>query len=359
MSTSPDGGCVMASKGRGKPRHPLWELTLARLLEFWRSPGSVFWVFIFPVVLAVALGIAFRHKGTDSIRVAIVGNNPALSQTLSDIPNLDLLDFTGEEAFDQLHRGHLDALVEYSNNEFILQFDPSRPDGDSIRLRLSDALQRAHGREDVATIIEEHVTSGGGRYIDFLIPGLIGMNMMSSCMWGIGYAVVDQRKRKLLRRFAATPMNRAHYLLGFMFSRMLFLVLEVGLLLIFGRYVFDINVQGSLLAVWGFAILGALTFSGMSVLIASRTENTEVASGWMNFAMMPMWLLSGTFFDYHRFPEVVHPFIRALPLTAVNDSLRGLINHGESITSLGLEAAVLAVWGTIAFFLALRFFRWQ
>ncbi len=349
----------MARRGRGKPTHPLYELTLARLLEFWRSPGSVFWVFIFPVVLAVALGIAFRHKGADSIRIAMVGGDAALTQTLSKIPDFEFLELTEQEALDRLHRGRLDALIDAGPDLFTLHFDPTRPDGDAIRLRLSDALQRSLGREDVATISEEHVTSGGGRYIDFLIPGLIGMNMMSSCMWGIGYAVVDQRKRKLLRRFAATPMNRAHYLLGFMFSRMLFLVLEVGLLLIFGYYVFDIQVQGSILAVWGFAIMGALTFSGMSVLIASRTENTEVASGWMNFAMMPMWLLSGTFFDYHRFPEVVHPFIRALPLTAVNDSLRGLINHGESITSLGLEAAVLALWGTIAFFLALRFFRWQ
>jgi len=349
----------MSRKGRGKPTHPLWELTLARLLEFWRSPGSVFWVFIFPVVLAVALGIAFRHKGTDTIRVAIVGAHETLEQTLSDSPGLKLMPLSDEEALDLLHRGRLDALIKVDPGEFTLHFDPSRPDGDAIRLRLSDALQRSHGREDVATISEEHITSGGGRYIDFLIPGLIGMNMMSSCMWGIGYAVVDQRKRKLLRRFAATPMNRAHYLLGFMFSRLLFLILEVGLLLVFGYYVFDISVQGSLLAVWGFAVMGALTFSGMSVLIAARTENTEVASGWMNFAMLPMWLLSGTFFDYHRFPEVTHSFIRALPLTAVNDSLRGLINHGESVASLGLEAAVLVLWGTIAFFLALRFFRWQ
>ena len=356
--TSPGEGCEMARRGRGKPTHPLWELTLARLLEFWRSPGSVFWVFIFPVVLAVALGIAFRHKGTDTIRVAVVGDE-TLRLGLSEAPDLELQLLSMEEASDRLARGRLDAMVRADSDVFTLHFDPTRPDGNAIRLRLTDAIQRAHGRQDVATIGEEHVTSSGSRYIDFLIPGLIGMNMMSSCMWGIGYAVVDQRKRKLLRRFAATPMNRAHYLLGFMFSRMLFLVLEVGLLLIFGYYVFDINVQGSLPAVWGFAIIGALTFSGMSVLIASRTENNEVASGWMNFAMMPMWLLSGTFFDYHRFPEAVHPFIRALPLTAVNDSLRGLINHGESITSLGLEATVLILWGTIAFFLALRFFRWQ
>jgi ABC-2 type transport system permease protein len=349
----------MAKRGRGTPAHPLWELTLARLLEFWRSPGAVFWVFIFPVLLAVALGIAFRDKGTDSIRVAVVGHDPALAEVLAESPHIEVVHITDQEARDLLHRGRLDALVTGDPEPYTLHFDPSRPDSEAIRLRLNDALQRASGRQDIAVVEETHLQGAGGRYIDFLIPGLIGMNMMSSCMWGIGYAVVDQRKRKLLRRFAATPMNRAHYLLGFMFSRMLFLILEVGLLLLFGHYVFGLTVHGSILAVWGFAVLGALTFSGMSVLIAARTENTEVASGWMNFAMLPMWLLSGTFFDYTRFPEVVHPFIRALPLTAVNDALRGLINHGTSITSLGIEIAVLALWGLVSFFLALRFFRWQ
>jgi ABC-2 type transport system permease protein len=269
-------------KVRTKPGHPLWELTLARLLEFWRSPATIFWVFGFPVVLAVVLGIAFREKGEQSYRAAV--------------PEATL---------------------------------------------------------------EEQTEQDNERYIDFLLPGLIGMNMMSSCMWGIGYAIVDSRKRKLLKRFAATPMNRAHYLLSFMFSRLLFLILEVGLLLLFGWLVFDVSVNGSLLAIWGIAVLGAMTFSGMSVLVASRTDSTEVASGWMNLIMMPMWLFSGAFFDYHRFPEIAHPFIRMLPLTAVNDSLRALVNDGSSLFTLGVELLVLVMWGGISFFLALRLFRWQ
>ncbi len=380
MSTSPDGGCAMARQSRSRPLHPLWELTLARLLEIWRSPGAVFWVFIFPVLLAVALGVAFQNRGQDSVRIAVTGTDRhEVRNALEGAPAVTVQLLDEADADRLLARGKVDLVVttrgaapepregppagtdgsDPSVPHLVLRFDPDRPDGPVLRMTVEDALQRGLGRSDPATIEVERVVQGGARYIDFLIPGLIGLNIMGSCMWGIGYAVVDQRKRKLLKRFAATPMNRSHYLLSFMLSRLFFLILEVALLLLFGWLVFGVTVRGSHAGVWLVAVLGAFAFSGMSVLVAARTEDTEVASGWMNFAMLPMWVLSGAFFDYSRFPDIFHPLIRLLPLTAINDALRALINHGESLFSLGIELAVLAAWGTLSFLLALRFFKWQ
>jgi len=269
----------MSSK-RERVYHPLLELTLARLVEFVRNPGAVFWVFGFPVLLAVVLGIAFRDR------------EPELSPV-------------------------------------------------------------------AATIAAKRAEDQGGRYIDFLLPGLIGLNVMGSSMWGIGYNVVDNRKRKLLKRFAATPMNRSHFLLAFMLSRMVFLVLEIVALIVFGWLIFDVHVYGSYLAVGVISVLGALTFAGLAILVAARTDSTEVGAGWMNFIMLPMWVVSGAFFSYDRFPEFLHPVIRALPLTSVNDALRMVMNHGESITAAWMEIVVLALWGTVSFVLALRIFRWQ
>lgn len=259
--------------------HPLLELTRARILEFYREPEAIFWVFLFPVLLAVALGIAFREPATaDSASMAVGGAD--------------------------------------------------------------------HG-------------GGDGRYIDFLIPGLIGLNLMGSSIWGVGFAVVQTRVRKLLKRFAASPMRRSDYLLALVFSRLLFLAVELVLILAAGYFLFGVTVEGSLAALGMVTLVGGLSFTGIALLISARPTTIEAASGWMNFVMMPMWILSGSFFSYDRFPEVVHPAIRALPLTALNDALRAVMSEGAPLAGTWLEMAVMTFWGLAAFALALRFFRWQ
>ena len=352
----------MASK-RDRVYHPLLELTLARLVEFVRNPGAVFWVFGFPVLLAVVLGIAFRNRAPDLPRVVVVGAGAErLVEKVGDGALIELRAGDEAEAREALRSARIALLVIAGEGEepaITYRYDPTRPDAGAVRLAVDDAVQRAFGRADVATITEEKVEERGGRYIDFLLPGLIGRNVMGSSMWGIGYNVVDNRKRKLLKRFAATPMNRSHFLLAFMMSRMVFLLLEIVALVVFGWLVFDVHVYGSYLAVLVISVLGALSFAGLAILVASRTDSTEVGAGWMNFIMLPMWVVSGAFFSYDRFPDYLHPVIRALPLTSVNDALRMVMNHGQSITAAWMEIAVLAAWGAVSFLLALRFFRWQ
>lgn len=344
---------------------PLIELTRARLLEFVRSPGAIFWVFVFPVLLAVGLGIAFRNRPAETIKVVVIGNaSSRITGKMAGNKTFELQNLSEQTALRQLRTGKVDLLLkaEVSSSgqvQIVYRFDPTRPEARHARLAMDDALQRAMGRTDVIGAKSEQVVEKGGRYIDFLLPGLIGLNIMSSCMWGIGYAVVDARRRKLLKRFAATPMNRSHFLLSFALSRLLFLIAEVVALLLAGNLIFEMQLFGNIAEVIVMSIGGAFAFSGLALLIAARSESTEVASGWMNFAMLPMWLLSGSFFDYSRFPEVVLPFIRLLPLTALNDGLRIIINDGASILGAGSQLVVLIVWGFIGFAVSLSTFKWQ
>ncbi len=362
--------------------HPLVELTLARIREFLREPEVIFWVFAFPILLVCALGIAFRNTGPEKIHIAVerTGTDDAASKALFDAlsrsADIEPLLLSSTDATQALRSGKVALVVQpksanveavsgnsgQQNNllsSFDYRFDPTRPESRQARLVADDALQRAAGRGDVVRAGEQTFTEPGARYIDFLIPGLLGMNMMGSGMWGIGFAVVNARTRKLLKRFAATPMRRSHYLLSFVFSRLIFLVLEVVVVIAFAWFAFGFTVRGSFLAMSFLLLLGAMTFAGIGLLVAARPRTIEGVSGLMNLVMMPMWLLSGTFFSSARFPEFIQPFIKALPLTALNDSLRGVMNDGASLATNWVAVGMMLAWCVISFFLALRTFRWQ
>ena len=336
---------------------PLWELTRARLVEFYRDPGALFWVFGLPLLLAIALGLAFRNKPPDPVRVVVV-DAPAVGAALAG-PAFDVRTAALDDARLLLKRGQVDLLVAEGPDAVTYRYDETRPEGRTARLAAERAIERARGRADVTHAVDERVTEPGSRYIDFLLPGLIGMNLLGSSMWGLGYNIVDARKRKLLKRLAATPMKRSHFLASLMLSRLVFLAAEVAALVVIGRFAFGVQVQGSVAAVAILSLMGGLSFTGLALLIAARPTSTEVASGWMNLAMLPMYLLSGSFFSAARFPDWLQPFVQALPLTALNDSLRAVINEGASVTSQLGEVGVMLAWGIVPFALAMRFFRWQ
>lgn len=349
---------------RGGPRrpHPLLELTRVRILEFVREPEAVFWVFVFPVLLAVALGVAFRTRPVAELEAAAVGP-PSLVGLLADAPGLEVTPMDAAAADRALATGRVDVVVEATSPPddrpltVTYRYDPSRAEGRAARLAADEALERGLGRHDLA-IAHDEAVHAGARYIDFLIPGLVGLNLMGSGLWGLGFAVVSARTRKLLKRFAVTPMRRSDYLLSFMLSRLVFMVLEVAAIVGFGWGVFDVEVHGSLADLTVVSVAGALCFAGIGLLVAARPQTIEGVSGWMNLVMLPMWLLSGSFFSYERFPAVMQPLIRALPLTALNDALRAVMTAGAPLHATWLELGVMALWGVASFALALRLFRW-
>ena len=343
--------------------HPLVELTTMRIREFLREKEAVFWVFIFPVLMTFALGIAFRNTAPDKTPVAIEATNQAKAnevvQRLAASPEITPMMMSESEAAQALRSGKVAIVVRPQNDSFEYRFDPTRPESRTARLMVDDALQRGKGRADVINTGDEKITEPGARYVDFLVPGLIGMNLMGSGLWGLGFTVVIARSRKILKRFAATPMRRSHYLFSFMLSRLVFLVLEVAAVVVFAWLAFDFTVRGSWLNVVLITVLGGFTFSGLGLLVAARPTTIEGVSGLMNFIMLPMWLLSGTFFSSERFPQVLQPFIKALPLTALNSSLRSVMNEGAALSSNWIPISILVAWCLISFVVALKIFKWQ
>ena len=343
--------------------HPLVELTATRVREFLREREAVFWVFVFPVLMTFALGIAFRNTAPDVTPVAIEATADAkaseVAQLLSASSEVTAMVLSPEEAAQALRSGKVSIVVRPENDSFDYRFDPTRPESRSARLMVDDLLQRGKGRADVVRVGEEKITEPGARYVDFLVPGLIGMNLMGSGLWGLGFTVVIARSRKILKRFAATPMRRSHYLFSFMLSRLVFLVLEVAAVIVFARLVFGFTVRGSWLSLTLITMLGGFTFSGIGLLVAARPTTIEGVSGLMNFIMLPMWLLSGTFFSSERFPQVLQPFIQALPLTALNNLLRAVMNEGAGLSSNWLPISILLAWFVVSFIVALKIFKWQ
>lgn len=342
------------------PHHPIVELTIVRTKEFLRETEAVFWVFGFPLLLALALGFAFRSKPPDRIPIAVVDGPQAAAReaALARSPALLPRIMTVGEARLALRRGKVLLLIDGQRTP-VYRFDVTRPDARTARVETDDALQTAAGRRDVFRSSESHVTEQGSRYIDFLLPGLLGMNLMSTGMWAVGFTIVNARMKKLLKRLVATPMRKSDYLIAQFLSRLVFLLLEVTFLVAFGWIVFGVRVNGSIWTLALLCLVGGFSFSGVGILVASRARTIEAVSGMMNVVMMPMWLCSGVFFSYERFPEAAKPFIRVLPLTALNDALRAVMNDAMPLHTVAMPMAILAIWGIVCFALALRIFRWQ
>jgi ABC-type multidrug transport system permease subunit len=338
--------------------HPLAQLTLVRFLEFVREPEALFWVFVFPILMAAGLGLAFRNKPQDVLKIATV--TPELRQSLSREKLLDVQQLSPQAAEEALRTGKVALLVEPGNGGTVVyRYDNTNPEGRTARMLANRAIQETAGQKDPVPSSDKVMREPGSRYIDFLIPGLLGMNLMGSAIWGMGFAIVDARRKKLIKRLIATPMPRSYYLISFILSRLLLLVIEVGVLLGFGVLVFHVPVRGSFLDFAALCVLGSLTFAALGLLIASRAQTIEAASGLMNLVMLPMWIVSGVFFSAQRFPDVLQPVIKALPLTAAIDALRANMLQGAGMVQIGPQLMTLGVWLVLCFTLALKLFRWK
>ena len=361
-NTIPDVRAAVAEKNSPRANsladHPLVQLTLVRFLEFIREPEALFWVFVFPILLAAGLGIAFRNRPADVLRIAAV--TPELAQSLRQEKLLDVQQLNSEAAQEALRTGKVALLAAPGPSGAVeYRYDDTNPEGRAARLLADRAIQEASGRVNPVATSDQLMRETGSRYIDFLIPGLLGMNLMGSAIWSMGFAIVDARRKKLLKRLIASPMPRPYYLLSFLLSRILLLVVEVGVLVGFGALLFHVPVRGSLLNLGIVCLLASLSFSALGLLLASRARTIEAASGLMNIVMMPMWIASGVFFSSQKFPDVMQPFIKALPLTAVIDALRANMLQGANLAQMAPQVGIIFFWLVICFALALKLFRWR
>jgi ABC-type multidrug transport system permease subunit len=343
-----------------KRSNPLLQLTLWRVREFLREPEALFWVFAFPVLMTFALGLAFKNRGPQPVKIAVQRHAGAaeLAAALDSTKVVRAIVLDSSEARQQLRTGKV-TLVLVPGLGVTMIYDSTREDAVRSRLVVDDQLQRINGRHDAVMVNQVKVTEVGSRYVDFLLPGLLGMNIMGTGMWSIGFYIVRTRSNRLLKRLLATPMSKPQFVMAQMTSRLWFLGLEAGALLLFGYLAFGIGIHGSIVSLALLILLGATSFAGLGVLIASRAKTIEGVSGLMNVTMMPMWILSGVFFSASNFPDAMQPFIKLLPLTALNDAMRAVMTDGATLASQAGPIAVMAVWGIVTFGVALKIFRWS
>jgi ABC-2 type transport system permease protein len=352
-----------------KPRRyrPLWEMVLCRLREFIREPEAIFWVYGFPMLMTLALGIAFKEKpveefhidvqsgrGAEEVAAALATESPEGKFLVKVLPE--------KECRQRLRSNESDLIVMPTPDEsgkYLYIYHDVQAKSILAQRAVDNRLQEKAGRQNLYAPKTEVFNDTGGRYIDWLIPGLLGMGLMGGGLWGVGFVTVDMRIRNLLKRFLATPMKKSDFLLAIMTSRFIFMVPEMVLQLAFAWLIFDVRIHGDLFSLLFVILLGAFTFSGLGLLIACRAKTIETVSGLMNLVMLPMWVLSGIFFSAKRFPEFMQPFIQALPLTQLNNVLRAVMNDGQSLMTQWLPILVLAAWGVVSFVLALKWFRWQ
>jgi ABC-type multidrug transport system permease subunit len=344
-------------------RDSLRQLTLTRFREFVREPEALFWSLLFPILLTVGLGIAFRNRPAETVHVAVAGDAAAVRPLLEALRAADGIvaeSLDVEVATQALVTGRVALVVHPDTGGMVrFEYDDTRPDSRGARMVADDAIQRGAGRADPVSSTDSHVREAGSRYVDFVVPGLLGMGLMGNGIWGIGFAVVDARRRKFLKRLMATPMSRAEFLGSFVIGRFALLVIEVLVLVGFAALAFDVPVRGSYAQLALICVMGSLVFGTMGLLIASRAKTIEGASGLMNLAMLPMWVLSGVFFSSENFPDAIQPFVQALPLTAVNDALRANMLRGDGWSVVGPELAIIAAWTAVSFVLAMKLFRWR
>jgi len=341
---------------------PLAQLTLVRLREVIREPEAIFWIFLFPVLMTAGLGLAFRSKPEAASKVAVLAGSPWSRETVERLkanPLIETQVLDDSAAARALRTGKVAIVVVPDSAQVRYRFDDTRPEGIAARRLVDDALQRAAGRKDPVAVSEQKIRERGSRYIDFVVPGLLGMNLLGSGVWGIGFAVVDARRKRLLKRLIATPMPKASYLASFILSRIALLVVEAGMLIAFGALVFGVPLRGSFGTLALICLTSSLAFGGLGLLIASRPRTIEGASGLMNLALVPMWVFSGVFFSSSRFPQAMQPLVQALPLTAVNNALRANMLEGATLSQVAPELAIVVAWMVVTFAVALKIFRWQ
>jgi ABC-2 type transport system permease protein len=371
----------------------LWQITTALFREIIREPGVLFWGILFPILMSLGLGIAFTKKADVVRKVAVIADTATITSNDSssiitaflqkncekNISNggtgykwkLVLKDeklgnsifffyeLDWKESMIQLKRGTVNVVMAENNGSPEYHFDPLNPDAQLTYMKLHDYIG---GNAIIPSVNSDNIkplTVIGTRYIDFLIPGLISMGVMMSCMWGISYGLIEKRSKKLLRRLVATPMKKSHFLISQITVRIGMNFIESFVLFIFALMAFRMKVQGSLSALFIMFLAGNIAFSGIAIFISSHTSKTEVGNGLINFIVFPMMVLSGIFFSYHNFPDWAIPVIQKLPLTMLTDGIRSIFNEGAGYNEVGMAILILTAVGAVFFSAGLRIFKWH
>jgi ABC-2 type transport system permease protein len=371
----------------------LWQLIAALFREIIREPGVLFWGILFPILMSLGLGLAFTKKSDVTRKIAVINNSDVQSansatrvvaeflqkscepNTLSGkeawqwrytvkdekLGNSIFLFYSMQwkEAMQLLKRGTINVILLDNEGAIEYHFDPMNPDAQLTYLKLGNIFGKGTIAEERNDSEIKPLTVSGTRYIDFLVPGLITMGVMMSCMWGISYGIIEKRSKKLLRRLVATPMQKSHFLIALITVRIAMNFIESGVLFLFSLIAFKITIQGDISALIIMFLAGNIAFAGIAVFVSSHTANTEVGNGLINFVVFPMMVLSGIFFSYQNFPDWSLPVIRNLPLTMMTDGIRSIFNEGAGYHETAIPIIILLTIGAVFFTAGLKIFKWH
>ena len=336
------------------------EMTKGRWREFCREPSALFFVVFMPIVWMVLLGLAFSNQGQDNFKIGIdpsVTSESIVGRAVKSSPTLQGV-FTDRATLQQdLKRGRISLILQQGHEGYQLVFDSANPQARASARALRDVIQVAHGRTD-PVLVAESTSSGEARYIDFLIPGLLALSLLTTSLFGTGMTIVVNRRENLLKRYLVTPMRASHYILSHILGRYLIVGVELAAVLGAGYLLFRFHIGANWLSFLVLIILGTGAFTAIGILCGSRSRNSSAYNGMVNLIVLPMMILAGVWFSKSHFPEWLSAVARFLPLTALVDGLRDISLEGASLGQLGFEIAVLAAYGVGAALLSTRLFKW-
>ncbi len=320
----------------------------ARNIEFFRDRSSLGWNLLFPILMLVGLSFVFSGDGRAMYKVGVLN----LAQSQSSFLETKYLSFIDYQqtasAKVKLEQHSIDLLVDFNAQQYwVNQGSPNSYLVEKIFLNSHDNYQRieTQGRKI--------------RYVDWVLPGILGMNMMFSCLFGVGYVIVRYRKNAVLKRLKATPLSALEFVSAQLVSR-LFIVMFLSSVVYIGcNLFFDFYMLGSYLDLFVIAILGAFSLITLGLLVASRSKSEELIGGLLNLSSWPMMLLSGVWFSLEGAPNAVKVFADFLPLTHLVAGARKIITEGATLADISYHVSILVVMSTVFLALGAYLFSWN
>ena len=327
----------------------------ARNIEFLRDRSALGWNILLPVLLVVGMGVIFSGDGRSMFKVAVLQQSQGIDLTAHRFLQTRFIDFYAvgdlDDALAKLSRHQMDMLISPADQPPQYWVNESSPKG--------YMLEKLIGGTGSSDFIRGTVSGSAVRYVDWLLPGILGMNMMFSCLFGVGYVVVRYRKNGFLKRLKATPLTPFEFLTAQVLSRLVLIMGLTAMVFAGTSYLIDFKMSGSYLALFVVATLGATCLISTGLLVAVRTASEELAGGLLNMISWPMMLLSGVWFSLEGTPQYVQDIAGLFPLTPLIDAARHIMLDGAGLAEVMPQVAQLAAMTIVLLAIGAWLFRWQ
>lgn len=341
----------------------LGQMTLCRWKEFRREPSAFFFVLLMPVVWMLLLGASFSGDKKTVHNIGML-DTPGSKELIAKVELNDMFELlvspNRKDLEKAMIRGKIDLLVskEQANSPIRFEYDQNNSMGIQARYVLNESIQNRKIPAYYNPTEDLTVRLPGSRYIDFLIPGLVAMSLLTTSLFGTGMIIVSNRRENLLKRYLVTPVKAATYIYSHMLGRFLIMLVEIATTLSFGYFLFSFNIHGPFAHFMILALFGTAAFTSIAICFGARSTNTGSYNGMTNLFMLPVILLSGAFFSRSHFPDWLETLSTYLPLTALVDGFRIIALEGSTLTDATLQLGLLIAYLVGGLTIAKIRFRW-